>query len=694
MARFQTRSKVFASAHASVRQSLPASVPAAATPAAKVRKARPPVPSAPEPAASRLDRARVLLITILVACATLPYLNILVNGFVYDDNTQVVANPYVKSFRYLKEIFTSNVWSFAGVHASNYYRPMMTLGYLVCYKVFGLKAYGFHLASLVLHALVVCLVFALAERLTGDRVCAFVAGAFFALHPAHTESVAWIAAVNDIELTFFYLLTFMFFLALARPGGRLSKPGLAAMLGAFILALLSKEQAMTLPALATVYEHFYREDRSETTLSQKLARYGVLWLLGVAYVLYRVHFLGALAPHENLPQLTRKQIILSAITLVGRYVGKLLWPAQLCFFYVFRPSTSPFDLHVLAGLLAFFGLAAIFFVCRRSRQRDVRLASFAVLWFLATLAPVLNAHWVGEDVFTERYLYLPSVGAAWLFGLGVSKLWSRVAARPAQRRALMLTGVVVAALFAVRIVIRNRDWNNEIVLFSRTLALFPQNSIVANSLGIAYMQAGDVDAAERTWRRLLAIDPDDAGALNNLGFLEKEKHHYAEAAGLFQRAIEHDPVTGALRINLAETYQFMGRPDLAEPQLREAVALSPRNVAARNRLGQILFTEGRVGEAEEQFRASVGSQPNALAYDYLGTISLRRGAAGEAEKDFSAALSLEPDDSYAHFGLGDIYQAGGRKGEALRQYEAGLVKDPTNAQALAVVRKLRLETGN
>jgi Tfp pilus assembly protein PilF len=662
--------------------------------AAKVRITPPAAPSAPERVAPRLDRTRALLLTLVVACATLPYLNTLVNGFVYDDNGQVVQNPYVMSFRYLKEIFTTNVWSFTGVLVSNYYRPMMTLGYLLCYKLFGMKAYGFHLASLLLHALVVCLVFILTERLTGDRVCAFVAGAVFALHPAHTESVAWIAAVTDVELTFFYLLTFMFFLALARPGGRHSEPLTAAMGAAFILTLLSKEQAMTLPALATVYEHFYREDRSETTLSQKLARYGALWLLGVAYVLYRIHFLGALVPAERLRDITRWQLVLSAIALVGQYVGKLLWPVRLCFYYAFHASSSLFDPRVLAGLLALFALAALFFVCWRSPERNTRLASFGILWFFATLAPVLNPRWVAANVFTERYLYLPSVGAVWLAGLGASKLWSRAGARPAQRRALMLTGVVVGVLFAARIVVRNRDWNNDIVLLTRTLAAEPGAYKVLNDLGVAYWNQGDIDGAERAWRRLLAINPDDAGVLNNLGMLAARKHQYEEARGFYQRALEHDPGTAELHLNLAETYQFMGRPDLAEPQIRVAVALSPNNIRGRNLLGKLLFAKGRVSEAEEQFRASVRDQPNAVAYDYLGMISYRRGDVREAEYDFRASLSSEPADSYAHFGLGDIYQRAGRRAEALRQYEAGLVKDPANAQALAAVQKLRLETGN
>jgi Flp pilus assembly protein TadD len=630
-----------------------------------------------------------------VACATLPYLNILFNGFVYDDDTQLMQNPYVRSFRYLKEIFASNVWSFRGTHAvTNYYRPMMTLGYLVCYKLFGMRAYGFHLVSLLLHVLVVCLVFVLTERLTGDRVWAFVAGALFALHPIHTESVDWIAAVTDLELTFFYLLTFGFFLAVARPEGGRSQPMLAAMGVAFVLALLSKEQAMTLPALVTVYEHFYREDRSETSPSQKLARYGVLWLIGVAYFLCRIHFFGKLAPAKNLPGLTPQQIALSAVALVGQYVWKLLWPVRLCTFYTFHPSKSLFDFHVLAGLLVLLVFAALFFVCWRSRERNVRLASFAILWFFATLAPVLNAHWVGSNVFTERYIYLPSVGVAWLVGLGASKLWSRAGPRPAERRALVLAGLAVGGLFAARIVIRNRDWNNDIVLYTRTLDLSPDAYQILNNLATVYWHKGPRDKAESVWRGILARDPDNVAALNNMGLVAGRKKQYLEAAEFFQRASKLSPNESDPLRNLGATYRLMGMPGPAEFQLRMALALSPIDYLALNELGRLLLEEGRVSEAEDQFRASVHNEPNVLAYDFLGEIDIRRGAVEAAERDFRAALSLDESDSNAHFGLGFLYKAAGRNAEALSQYQAGLVKDPTNPQALAAVQELRQQSAH
>ena len=687
--RRKTRSRIFGLARGVGSRSLPATRRPVATSAAKVRKTPQAPPPVPERAAFWPERARTLLIAALVACATLPYLNILVNGFVYDDGNQVLKNPYVRSFRHLKEIFTTNVWSFTGVVASNYYRPMMTLGYLVCYRLFGMRAYGFHLVSLLLHVLIVCLVFVLTERLTGDRVWAFVAGALFALHPIHTESVAWIAAVTDLELTFFYLLTFGFFLAVARPGGRPSKALLAAMGVAFVLALLSKEQAMTLPALGTVYEHFYREDRSETSASQKLARYGLLWLVGVAYVLLRVHFLGALAPEEKMQQLAPQQIVLSAIALVGQYVGKLLWPVRLCAFYVFHPSTSLFDLHVLAGLLVLLALAALFYVCWRSHERNVRFVSFAILWFFATLAPVLNAHWVGLNVFTERYLYLPSVGVAWLVGFGASKLWSGAASRPAQQRALVLAGIALGGLFAARIVIRNRDWNNDIALYNRTLELSPDSYIILNNLGAVYWDQGAVENAESAWKRSLAINPQYGVVLNNLGMVAGKKEQYAEAVKFFQRAMELRPNSLDPHLNLGTVYRLMGLAGPAEFQLRKALALPPPDSRVPNELGQLLVQEGRTDEAEDQFRASIRIEPNALAYDFLGEINIRRRAWGEAERDFRAALSLDESDSNAHCGLGYLYKAAGRKAEALSQYQAGLVKDPANPQALAAVQKLR-----
>jgi tetratricopeptide (TPR) repeat protein len=533
---------------------------------------------------------------------------------------------------------------------------------------------------------VVCLVFLVTGRMFGDRRLAFVAAFLFALHPIHTESVAWIAAVTDLELTFFYLLTFWCFLCLARPEGGRSPLMQLAVTGSFVLALMSKEQAMTLPVLATIYEHFYRDDRATTTRSQKLYRYGLLWLLAVAYLLFRIRFLGALAPVTQISNLTWGQTILSAIALIGQYVGKVLWPVQLCAFYVFHRSFTLFEARVLLGLAAIVLSAAIFGVL----WRRARPASFAFWWFLITLGPVLNPRWMAANVFTERYLYLPSVGFCWLVAWGWVRLWERPAARKLVWRTALLGALgLVAGLYALRVVTRNRDWHDDVRLYTKTLALFPDAYHIRNNLGTVYWRQGNVQAAEREWQEALKLSPRNTVFLNNLGLAAAKQKRYEEAVRYFQRGMLLKPIYTDPHLNLGTTYAEMGLDQKAEEQLRTAVALSPLNAYARNQLGKLYFKSGRLAGAEEQFRRSVQSEPNLVAYDGLGDIYLQWKDSARAEQAFRHAVTLEFFDSHAHFALGALYAARGQRKEAIREYALGLKTDPRNSQALAALKELR-----
>ena len=156
-----------------------------------MRSRQNPGANAPPGAKSNTEALAVLGLLLL---AVVPYLNSVWGSFVYDDRLQVLENPYAHSFRYLAKIFGTTVWTFQGAQGvSNYYRPLMTFAYLVCYKLFGPIPFGFHLFNLILHAAVVLLLFAVTEQLFGDRLVSLVVAGLFALHPVHTESVAWIA---------------------------------------------------------------------------------------------------------------------------------------------------------------------------------------------------------------------------------------------------------------------------------------------------------------------------------------------------------------------------------------------------------------------------------------------------------------------------------------------------------------------
>ncbi len=346
------------------------------------------------------SRREINQVCFLLFLALATYANSLLNGFIYDDSQQILENPYVHSFRHVREIFTTSVWSFQGAEGIlSYYRPLMTFGYMICWKFFGSVPLGYHIVSVVMNAVIVLLVFFVGRRLFRDDVVAFAAAAIFALHPVHTESVAWVAGVTDLELTFFYLLPFWLFLDISRVGTPRVWLRSILMTASFGLALLSKEQAATLPVLATLYEHFYRDDHAATTFYQKFSRYGALWATVSVYLLVRSHLLGAFLPGTRHESVSYYEVILSAVSLVGKYIGKLLWLVHLALFYDIHKSTSLFQPTVILGLVS-LAVCCLLFICTGMRGP----ASFAVVWFLLTLAPVLNMRWMVSNVFAERYL--------------------------------------------------------------------------------------------------------------------------------------------------------------------------------------------------------------------------------------------------------------------------------------------------
>jgi Tfp pilus assembly protein PilF len=312
----------------------------------------------------------------------------------------------------------------------------------------------------------------------------------------------------------------------------------------------------------------------------------------------------------------------------------------------------------------------------------------------ATIAPVLNARWMPAQVFAERYLYLPSLGFCWLFGGAVAKLWREARReRAASGHALMpqaiaISVAVVACLYAIRTVERNRDWRSDEVLYRRTLEAQPDAQVIHPNLGVYYSDRGDWSAAEREWTLALGPGKPSAVTLNNLGLVRKTQKRYSEATDLFDQAIHLRPKYMSPYKNLAEMYAEMGRVAEADSQFQQAVSLAPLDTNARNSYGHFLLQQGRTSEAREQFARSAEADANAEAYDNLGDLDLAAGDSQMARGDYQAALALNPIDNHAYFGLAMMDERQGRIDDALREYRAGLETDPRNAVALAAMERL------
>ena len=168
-----------------------------------------------------------------------------------------------------------------------------------------------------------------------------------------------------------------------------------------------------------------------------------------------------------------------------------------------------------------------------------------------------------------------------------------------------------------------------------------------------------------------------------------EKKDYPAAIESLRKGIALAPRYSLPHIYLGRVYGAQGRNGDAQKEFQRALALSPLNTEAHNALGRLYLDAGRAAEAEAEFRASVGSIPTIEGWRGIAEVSTLRISPREAEEALRRLLELDPLDAKAHFQLGAICLASGRRSEAEKEYEAGLWMDPRNEAALAALRRIR-----
>ena len=629
---------------------------------------------------------RGMLLGGLLLLTFLLYANTIFNGFVYDDHSQIETNPYVHSFHYLGKLFGTSLLAQQGKQAPpNFYRPLSNVFYLICYKLFAESPAGYHLICVLLHCVAVWLVFLAGSRLFRDEWLGLLAAFFFALHPVHVEPVAWIDGVGDPLATVFLLLAFCLYLRLDRTEGHTRMRLIAAMNLAFAAALFTKETAVILLVLAVVFEHFYRADRGETTWFQKFSRYFPLWLIFAFYMALRVAAVGQLIPAPLHSEVTRSEAFFSALALIGQYARKLIWPVPLVAFYPFQKSTSLFEPPVLLGVGVIVVVLALFiFLWRRAR-----LYSFTLVWMALSIAPGLNTRWMTASVFAERYLYLTTVAFSWLLAGASLWLWSRAGRRSAALRwALAGTAGILACLAAEATVARTFDWRSDRTLIVSTLRVLPDSPHTHVQYGIFRWAEGAHAEAEHEWQFALSLNPESVEAMAELGRASLEKKQYDQAAAWLQKALALKPHFTTAHVLLGQVWEAEGKTRDAESEFLRAVEIYPANAEAHAALGNLYLQAGRLEKAAEQFRAVVEVSPDLPSWRALGEIYDAENRPEDAQDAWQHVLAFERFNPQAHLSLGRIYLAKGMYPQAQKEFEACLLMDPTNKEALAGVGKI------
>lgn len=582
-------------------------------------------------------------LAVIATVTAVAYANALPNGFVYDDKLIVLANDWVKEPGHLGEIFGSHFWAFLPTSklSGNYYRPLVLVVHRVQHLLLGEAPWGYHLTNVLAHVAASCAVYLLACRLvrraepgaaTEPTPAALVAGLVFALHPVHVEAVSWVSGIADVGMT---LLVLLAALSLSLGAGW-GSAWVAA--GALLAALLFKEPAAALLALAPASE-WLLGGASGPGRRKRLLRYAPLLAAFAVYLGMRLNAVQGVSSAVQHAYLGAWGYVINVPPLVAEYLGVLFVPTSLSLVHLMRPVGSLLEPRAIAGLAALLGLAAVVYV---GYARDRRVL-VSVLWLVVPLAPALYIPALGRHAFTERYLYLPSLGFALLAGLGFEAL-GRVGAGRLARPAWAALALVCGA-YGIATTARNVVWRDSLTLWQDTVEKAP-DSVVANyQVGVAYLEAGQIDRAIEHLE--IAVGPLGGMGMEghrNLGVAYARAGRLAEAAAHLERAVAIEPEDAASHINLGLAYKNLGQLDRALFHAQEAIRLDPTVPEAHGNLGNLLFKLGKSDEAIQAFARAIELKPDyAEAHFNLARVYQARGEVELASRHRAKAIELRPE---------------------------------------------------
>ncbi len=634
--------------------------------------------------AARARSAAWWHLLLLIAVTFAVYGNSLGNGFVSDDDFQVLGNRLITDVHNLPILYTTHVWAFAHQELTNYYRPLYMTFYMGEYFLFGFDPFLWHFANLCFHIAALLAAYFLIRALAEEQL-ALWAGLWFALHPIHVENVVWVAVLPDL------LCGFAFFTGLlayhrAREGHRpLLFFGLSTL--CFAMAVFLKETGMVFPGLLLAYEFCYRGE-SPLAILRGFARYLSFAIVFAIYFAMRLYALGSFAPASGMHfRLTPWELFLSAPVLFAQYVWKLLAPVNLNYYYVYHPVRA-LGWQTVAALFLMAALVTAIFWLRRRQP----LISFSIAWFCLVMVPALSITNVGENVFTERYLYIPSFGFCIAAAWGWMQLRER-AASPAARQTAVAALAALFLLYAMQIVRRNPDWKDDLTLFSKTALQSPDSGTTVANLGFIHFLHGHVDDSIRYYHRALELDPGRALTHNNLGNSYSAKGQLDTAIASLRRAIELKGDYYSAWLNLGLVYAKKQEWDRAIECYRKSIELKADFAEAWTALGLAQWTKKQLAEAMESYRRALNANPDYIeAHINLASALSETGAVDEAVEHLLAVLRLQPNGPYAsiaHFNLGVNYERKQLWKAAQVEYERALLLNSGFSEARQKVEYFR-----
>jgi protein O-mannosyl-transferase len=482
--------------------------------------------------------------------ALIVYANSLGNGFVWDDDVVILANSALKG---------NPLALFSGIDSGRpseltpYYRPLTLLSFLIEGRIHGFTPFLVRLFNVLLHAANSFLVYRFVRSFNLNRSGALVAGLLFAVHPLNSEAVDFNSGGRNTMLAAFFVLgSYLVQQWSVRQASLAGACGGAAL---FLAGLFSKETALALlPFIGAMEISCHRND-DPSSGRKAFVRLLPYIACSVVYLMLRNNALSRAGVSVDIfPGLAAR--LLDNVYIIPRYLLNVVWPGLLSPKYFVPDDFHLYAMPLVAAWLCI--IAVLWWLFTRGRSLPTL---FGLAWLIAFWLPISGIFPIPSAPLADRYLYLPAIGL-WL--LVADQFGQLIPPLKKIRNWWIAAAVMILMVLAVVTVRHNPTWRNDIVLFTRLVELYPERAYGHHNLGCAYLdKAKDLDLAERSFERTLALDPVFPRLRTQMGYVRLLRRDYEGAIDHYNQAIYQNPLDAEALLNRGESLERLGRLDEA-----------------------------------------------------------------------------------------------------------------------------------
>ena len=531
-----------------------------------------------------------------------------------DDDFYIINNPYLRDFSWhgIKAIFTS-------FYVGNYH-PFTTIIHLFEYRIFKLNPLPYHLISILIHLANTYCVYRLIDKLTGKKPAAAFISLLFGIHPMHVESVAWASELKDVLYTLFYLLSLISYLYYSEKGYKITQYLIC--LAFFIVSLLSKSAAVTLPVLLIAIDIFKGRKINAKSLIEKVP----FLLLSIAFGIIAIY---SQKSDNSINDLSQGFNIIDRIFFltytISFYLIKLFIPFGLSAMHYFPVKSPggflPWEYYLSLPFLALI----VWLIIRKTSYHKETI--FGALFFLIAISVMLQILSVGSAIASERYTYVAYIGLFLII-----YYWMQDLIKKQYQNIVIGVVSLFIIIFSVQTYSRVAVWKDSEILFTdvieknpnvylmywmrgnfrkainqpqaaledynKTIDLNPTYEDAFFNRGVVNDLLGYKKSAVEDYTKSIKLKANYPDAYNNRGWVNFQLKDTVKAISDYYKAIEVKPDFAEAYNNLGWAYAGLGQSDSALANYDKAIKYSPD------------FTKSRINRATERGKSA----------DYKGAI--------------------------------------------------------------------------